>query len=188
VAWVGVIAIIGLVVCGLDALREWLRARRGDVPDDDRPWWRRRILLLESIATAVVLLVVAVLVIALGGSTSTPKIVAPPTTTTSTLPTTTTLPNSGRPPQLVHVEVINASAVPKAAALKAVALGALGYPVVGTANAAVRVGSVVECKAGFPSEAPALAAAVGPGTVVAPLSTPPPPGSTAADCVVILGK
>lgn len=186
-AWVGVIAIIGLVVCGLDALRDWLRSRRGDVPDD-RPWWRRRLLLLASIATSLMLLLAAVLVIVLGGSTKTPKIVAPPpTTTTSTLPTTTTLPNSGRPPQLVHVEIINASAVPKAAATKAFALAGLGYPVVGTSNAAVRQGSIVECKADFPSEATALAAAVGPGTVVQPFPTPAPPGSTAADCVVVLG-
>jgi hypothetical protein len=188
VAWVGVIAIIGLVLCGIDALRDWLRARRGDVPDD-RPWWRRRLLLLASLTTAVMLLVAAVLVVVLGGSTKTPKIVAPPTTTTSsTLPTTTTIPNSGRPPQQVHVEVINASAVPKAAGLKAVTLGALGYPIVGTANSVVRQGSVVECKAGFPSEATALAAAVGPGTVVQPFPVPPPPGSTTADCVVVLGK
>jgi hypothetical protein len=187
VAWVGVIAIIGLVVCGLDALRDRIHARRGDAPDDDdRPWWRRRWALLTATATATVLLLVVILVVALGGSTNTPKIVAPPTTTT-TLPTTTTT-SRGRPPSLVHVEVINASGVPKAAATKAAALTALGYPVVGTANAVVQPGSIVECKPFFDVEATALAAAVGPGTTVQPFPAPAPAGSTTADCVVVVGK
>jgi hypothetical protein len=186
VAWVGVIAIIGLVLCGLDALRDWIQARRGDEPDDDRPWWRRRWVLLAVTATASVLLLVVIVVVAFGGSTSTPKIVAPPTTTT-TIPTTTTT-SAGRPPSLVHVEVINASGVPKAAATKSAALTALGYPIVGTANGVVQAGSIVECKPFFDVEAMALATAVGPGTTVQPFPVPAPVGSTTADCVVVIGK
>jgi hypothetical protein len=187
VAWVGVIAIIGLVLCGLDALGDRMRARRGDAANDDqRPWWRRRWALLATIATALILVLVVVLVVVLGGSTNTPKIVAPPATTAPT--TTTTTPNRGRAPQLVHVEVINASAVPKAAATKAAALTGLSYPVVGTANAAVRQGSIVECKPGFDTEATALATAVGPGTLIQPFPTPAPVGSATADCVVVLGR
>jgi hypothetical protein len=186
-AWVGVIAIIGLVLCGLDALRDRIQARRGDAPDDDdRPWWRRRWVLLASSATALALLLVVVLVVALGGSSTTPKVVAAPTTTT-TAPTTTTT-SRGRPPSLVHVEVINASGVPKAAATKAAALTALGYPVVGTANAVVQAGSIVECKPFFDVEATALAAAVGPGTTVQPFPVPAPAGSATADCVAVIGK
>jgi hypothetical protein len=184
VAWVGVIAIIGLVLCGADALRDRIKARRGDSPSPKRPWYRRR-LLLAGIVALIALLVVAGIVV-FGGSSNNPKIVVPPTTTT--LPTTTTTAGRGRPPQQVHVEVINASAVAKAAATKATALTALGYPIVGTANAAVRTGSIVECKPGFDQEATALATAVGPGTLVQPFPTPAPVGSATADCVVILGK
>jgi hypothetical protein len=187
VAWVGVIAIIGLVLCGLDALRDRIHARRGDGPDDrDRPWWRRRWALLAASGTALALLLVVILVVALGGSSTTPKVVAAPTTTT-TAPTTTTT-SRGRPPSLVHVEVINASGVPKAAATKAAALTALGYPVVGTANAVVQPGSIVECKPFFDVEATALAAAVGPGTTVQPFPVPAPAGSASADCVAVIGK
>ena len=188
-AWVGVIAIIGLVLCGLDALRDRIHARRGDAPDDDdRPWWRRRWVLLAATATATVLLLVVILVIVLGGSTNTPKIVVP------LPPRRPRRPPPPRPragaahPQLVHVEVINASGVPKAAATKAAALTALGYPVVGTANAVVQPGSIVECKPFFDIEATALAAAVGPGTLVQPFPAPAPLGSATADCVVVLGK
>lgn len=183
-AWVGVIAIIGLILCGADALRDRIKARRGDAPGPKRPWYRRR-LLLAGIVALVALLVVAGFV-ALGGNTKSPKIVVPPTTTT--IPTTTTTAAKGRPPQQVHVEVINASAVAKAAATKATALGALGYPIVGTANAPVRTGSIVECKPGFDQEATALAPAVAPGTLVQPFPTPAPVGSATADCVVVLGK
>jgi len=52
----------------------------------------------------------------------------------------------------------------------------------------VRQGSIVECKAGFDAEATALAAAVGPGTLVQPFPVPAPLGSATADCVVVLGK
>lgn len=186
-AWVGVIAIVGLVLCGLDALRDRRRARHPDAPDDDdRPWWRRRWVLLALVAAGLVLLLVVAIVVLLGGSTSTPKIVVPPTTTVST--TTTTTPSRGRPPQQVHVEVINASGLPKAAATKAAALTGVGYPVVGTANGVVRAGSIAECKPGFDAEATPLATAVGPGTLVQPFPTPAPVGSATADCVVILGK
>ena len=123
-AWVGVIAIIGLALCGLDAVRDWRRARHPDAPDDvDRPWWRRRWVLMAAAATALVLLLVVVVIVLLGGGTSTPKIVVPPTTTAPSTTSTTTA-NRGRPPQQVHVEVINASGVPKAAATKAPAMTA----------------------------------------------------------------
>ena len=186
-AWVGVIAIIGLALCGLDAVRDWRRARHPDAPDDaDRPWWRRRWVLMAAVAIVLVLLLVVAVVLLLGGSTKTPKIVVPPTTTAPTTSTTTA--SRGRPPQQVHVEVINASGVPKAAATKAAALTGLGYPVVGTANGTVRQGSIVECKVGFETEATALATAVGPGTTVQPFPIPAPLGSATADCVVVLGK
>lgn len=114
------------------------------------------------------------------------------TTTTATTPPTsaptTTTSNAGRPPQLVRVEVINAQATANAAGAKALALGQLGYPSAGLADAPVRQGTVVQCKTGFEAEAATLAKNVGPGTTVEPFPNPAPPGSTNADCVVILGK
>lgn len=186
-AWVGVIAIVGLILCGLDAVRDHFQARRGDDPDDtDRPWYRRRWFMLAAAATVLLILLVVAVVVLLGGNSTPTKVVVAPTTSSPSTTTTTTA-SRARPPQQVHVEVINSSAVPKAAATKAAALTALGYPVVGTANGLPRQGSVVECKPGFESEATALATAVAPGTLVVPFPTPPPAGSTAADCVVVLG-
>jgi hypothetical protein len=188
-AWVGVVAIVGLVLCGLDAWHERRRARHADSPDPGRPWWQRRGFVFGGVASVLLLAVVVAAVVVLGASTTAPKITAPPTTTsTAGATTTTTTPNRGRAPQLVHVEVINASGVPKAAAMKAAALMTLGYPVVGTANAAGRQGTIVECKAGFDAEAIALARAVGPTTTVQPFPTPAPAGSPTADCVVVLGQ
>jgi Protein of unknown function (DUF2510) len=108
--------------------------------------------------------------------------------TPSTAATTTTTVNPGRPPQQVHLRIINASQVANAASNKAFALGGLGYPVTGLADGPVQQGTVVECKPGFEAEAATLAKNVGPGTTVQPFPTPAPAGSANADCVVILGK
>jgi LytR cell envelope-related transcriptional attenuator len=48
-------------------------------------------------------------------------------------------------------------------------------------------GNVVMCKAGLDQEGAALAIAVGQGTPVEPFADPAPPGSEAADCVVVVG-
>ncbi len=96
--------------------------------------------------------------------------------------------NPGRAPQQVRVEVINASGAPNAAGLKALALGKLGYAGAGLADAPIRQGTAVQCKAGFEAEAVTLSKAVGAGTTVEPFPTPPPTNSANADCVVVLGK
>ena len=110
------------------------------------------------------------------------------TVTPSTAATTTTTLNPGRPPQQVHLRIINASQVPNAASNKAFALGGIGYPVTGLADGPVQQGTVVQCKPGFEAEAATLAKNVGPGTTVQPFPSPVPAGSATADCLVILGK
>ena len=108
-------------------------------------------------------------------------------TPTSLAPTTTTV-NPGRPPQQVHLRIVNASGVANAASNKAFTLGGMGYPVTGLADGPVQQGTVVECKPGFEAEAATLAKNVGAGTTVQPFPSPAPAGSANADCVVILGK
>ena len=136
---------------------------------------------------------VLVLVFGSGTTTSPAKLVTVPTTTTTTTAssasTTTTSLGPARPPQQVRVDVLNASAVPRAATMKAASLTALGYRVTSTGNAlAVQQGTVVECREGFAAEAVALARAVGPGTLVQGFPVTAPPGSANADCVVALGQ
>ena len=114
------------------------------------------------------------------------------TTSTSVTPssaaTTTTTVNPGRPPQQVHLRIINASGVANAASNKAFTLGGMGYPVTGLADGPVQQGTVVQCKPGFEAEAATLAKNVGAGTTVQPFPSPAPAGSANADCLVILGK
>jgi hypothetical protein len=50
-----------------------------------------------------------------------------------------------------------------------------------------QAGNVVMCKAGLDQEAAALATAVGEGTPVDAFADPAPPGSDAAECVVVVG-
>lgn len=199
-AWLGVIVIVGLVICGIGELRDFLRARKqrrlppGDVLPPSR--WTGRRLALCSVGGLLVLALVGYLVnlalpapkpvtISTKNATTTTAAAA---TTTTTAPTVATLPAPGRPASQVHVEVLNGSGVAKAASAKAATLTSLGYPTVGTGNAPHQAGTTVACRAGFAVEALRLAAAVGPGTTVQPFPAVPPAGSATADCLVVLGK
>jgi LytR cell envelope-related transcriptional attenuator/Protein of unknown function (DUF2510) len=108
--------------------------------------------------------------------------------TSTTRAATTTTVNPGRPVQQVRVEILNGSAIPRAAGTKAFALGALGYQIAGIGNAPEHQGSVVQCKPGFELEAVTLAKNVAANTTVGPFPNPPPTGSAKADCVVLLGR
>jgi len=197
-AWLGAVAIVGLVICGLGELRDFLRTRKqrklppGAVLPPSR--WTGRRLALFSIGGLLVLALVGFLVNLALPTPKQVKISTKNVTTTSTAATTTTsppvatLPPAGRPPSEVHVAVLNATGVSRAAATKAAALSTLGYSIVDTGNAAVQATTLVECKPAFSVEATALATAVGPGTTVAPYPVTTPSGTTAADCVVILGR
>jgi LytR cell envelope-related transcriptional attenuator len=198
VAWVGVVAVIGLIVCVVAELRE-LRIRRKErsLPEGEvyTPKWSGLRLGLVGGGGVACLVGLAFAVSALIGGGSTGKLkVAPTTTTVTTVPpiiasTTTTAPlGPARAPQLVRVDVLNASGVPRAATLKAQGLAAAGYRITFTGNAATQAGTFVECKDGFAAEAVALARVVGPGTLVQGFPSPAPLGSTNADCVVLLGQ
>ena len=197
-AWVGVVAILGLIVCIVAELRELrIRRKERDLPDGQvyTPKWSGLRLGLVGGGGLACLVAIGFAVSALiGGGGSTKLKVAPtsaPTTTTAPAiiaSTTTTAPiGPARAPQLVRVDVLNASGVPRAATTKAQGLAAAGYHVAFTGNTAAQPGTVVECKAGFAAEAVALARAVGPGTLVQGFPATPPLGSTNADCVVLLG-
>ena len=198
-AWLGAVAIVGLVICGLGELRDFLRNRKqrklppGAVLPPSR--WTGRRLALFSVAGLLALAAIGYLVNLALPTPKQVKISTKNVTTTSTAATATTtsppvatLPPAGRPPSEVHVAVLNATGVSRAAATKAAALGTLGYAIVDTGNAPVQATTLVECKPTFNVEATALATAVGPGTTVAPYPPTTPSGTTAADCVVILGK
>ena len=198
-AWLGVVAIVGLVICAIGELRDALRARKerrlppGAVLPPSR--WTGRRLALFSVGGIVVLAVIGFVVnlalrapkqVKISVKEATTTTTAPAVTTTTTPPAT--LPSGGLPVSEVHVGVLNGSGVPKAAAAKAAALGTLGYVIAGTANAPKQAATVVECKPGFTAEATELATAVGPGTTVVPFPASVPAAVTAADCVVVLGK
>jgi LytR cell envelope-related transcriptional attenuator len=107
--------------------------------------------------------------------------------------TTTTANGDGdgaiRPPEAVKIVVLNGSGVPGAAQAKSNELRTLGYAnqePFGNAN--LRVGNVVQCKAGFEREGQALAEDVGAGTQVEGFPAPAPPEAGAADCIVVLGS
>jgi len=198
-AWLGVVAVIGLIVCGVTALYDLRRRRkqRKLPPGEVLPpsWWTGPHIAMV-VGGGVVLIAVAIgvllLVFGSGTTTSPAKLVTVPTSTTTTTTasssTTSTTLGPARPPQQVRVDVLNASAVPRAATMKASALAALGYRVTSTGNALPAQGTVVECREGFAAEAVALARAVGPGTLVQGFPVTPPPGSANADCVVVLGQ
>jgi LytR cell envelope-related transcriptional attenuator len=190
-AWVGVIAIIGLAICAIAELRDYLRSRKerklppGTVLTP-RPWTRRRIAIysLSGITIVVLLGILVDRVVGSGGATSTATTL--PTVPTSSTTTTTVVPS--RPPQQVPLQILNGSGVAKAAATKAASLAALGYPIVGTGNAVLRPGTTVGCKSGLDVEAAALVTALGAGATVVAFPTPAPVGSATAACVVTIGR
>ncbi len=190
-AWVGVIAIIGLAVLAIAELLDYLRSRKErKLPPGTfvtpRPWTRRRVAIygLSAVTILVALGIIVDQVVSNGNGTSTATTL--PTVPTSSTTTTTVVPT--RPHQQVPLQILNGSGVAKAAATKAASLAALGYPVVGTGNAAIRQGTTVGCKSGLDAEAAALATALGAGTTVAPFPTPAPVGSATAACVVTIGR
>jgi hypothetical protein len=201
VAWLGAFVLLGLVLLGLDVLRERARDRKerrmAELGVDRLPWSRRRQqLTLAGVIVFLLVILGAVLWARSGGDDSavTEKLNVLPDTTnttdstsTSTTSTTTTTLAPGRPPQQIRVSVVNSSGVSGAAAQKSGALGAMGYQMVALDNGVSRAGTAVQCKPGFEKEAAVLAKNVGQATVE-PLPNPPPTASSNPDCVVVLGS
>jgi len=136
------------------------------------------------IGVAVVIGIVLLQVVDEGGS------IGGPPSSSGTRTTSTTGANA-RPPQEVHVQVLNASGLPGDAMTTANTLKGLGYQIVGTGNsAATQTGTTVTCRAGYGEEAKALASAVAPtgGATVVDFPPTPPAGAETANCIVVKGK
>jgi Rieske Fe-S protein len=88
------------------------------------------------------------------------------------------------------VFVYNASGVQGMAANMSDKLKSVGYNVTDTGNITpIRTGTTVSCRAGLEAEATKLANdGVGNGATVVAFPANPPQGSSADDCIVILGK
>jgi len=118
-------------------------------------------------------------------------------TTTTTGETGTTDETTGttsaeppRPAAELAVLVLNGGAPAGTAAEMSESLGLVGYTdrlPAADWTGREQEGNVVMCKEGLDREASTLATAVGDGTTVEPFADPAPPGSEAADCVVVVG-
>jgi hypothetical protein len=200
VAWLGVVAVIGLLVCGIDATYNVLRVhkeRRAMPSGTPLPeyWTHRRLGFLVGGVVSLVVLVIVVLSIVLGTGGHGAKLVVAPTTTAPSVTTTTLLPASTiapgfgvpRPASQVSVDVLNGSGLSAAGPAKAAALSRTGYRIVSTGTTTLQPATVVECRLGFEADAVALARAVGPGSLIAGFPNADPPGAKNADCVLVLG-
>ncbi|HEV2308894.1 MAG TPA: LytR C-terminal domain-containing protein [Acidimicrobiia bacterium] len=199
-AWLGVVAVIGLVVCGIDATYNVLRVRkerRSMPPGSPLPeyWTHRRLAYLVGAVVSVVVAGIAGLSIVFGTAGHGAKLVVAPTTTAPSATTTTLVPASTiapgfgvpRPASQVHVDVLNGSGLSAAGASRAAALSRTGYKIVNTGTTTPQPSTVVECRLGFEADAVALARVVGPGTLIAGYPNADPPGAKNADCVLLLG-
>ena len=124
-------------------------------------------------------------------STATPPVsgTLPGDTSGSSSPTT----GVTRAPADIKVSVLNAKEVAGVAKTTSDTLQAAGYATLTPGNAPAQTGTTVHCKAGFESDATALATATGiaGATVQAfPASVPTgaQPDAATADCFIILGK
>ena len=199
-AWLGGVAVIGLLVCGIDAVYNVLRVRkerRVMPPGTPLPefWTHRRLGFVVGGVVSVVVLVIVGLSVMFGTAGHGTKLVVAPTTTSPSATTTTLLPASTiapgfgvpRPTSQVRIDVLNGSGFPAAGQAKAAALSRTGYKVASTGTTTVQPATVVECRLGFEADAVALARAVGPGTLIAGFPNVDPPGAKNADCVLLLG-
>ena len=198
-AWLGAVAVIGLVVCAIDALYYVLRARKerrlpaGEVLPEF--WTRRRLGFLVGAVVSLVILVIAAFSLVFGTTTHGTKLVVAPTTTAPSATTTTLLPASTvapgfgvpRPRSQVRIDVLNGSGLAAAGPAKAAALAGMGYKIASTGTTTLQASTSVECRVGFDADAVALARNVGPGTLIQGFPNTDPPGSKSADCVLLLG-
>jgi hypothetical protein len=200
VAWLGAVAVIGLLVCGIDAGYNLLRVRkerREMPPGTPLPeyWTHRRLGFVVGAVVSVIVFAVAGLSILFGTAGHGTKLVVAPTTTAPSATTTTLLPASTiapgfgvpRPSSQVRVDVLNGSGLGAAGQARAAALSRTGYKIASTGTTTAQPATVVECRVGFEADAVALARAVGPGTLIAGFPNVDPPGAKNADCVILLG-
>ncbi len=142
------------------------------------------------VGVAVILGVVGLQVLDDSGSTKgTSGTTDTSTSATAGASTSSTL-GAVRDPSQVRVKVYNASGVKGQAQATSDKLKGLGWVTVAPADyGSTRVGTGVQCVAGFEREAAALAAnGLGNGAVVEAYPSTPPDGASDADCLVIEGK
>jgi len=198
-AWLGLIAVVGIAACCLDALLQALGRRRDRIRRAEglpvRGRSRQVAARVAPFAAALVVLggVLAVGRAGSGGSSSSSGSSRGPSTGTSRSgssssgATTTTVAGGERTPSQVRVAVLNASHVAKAASTEAITLRGAGYVIIGVGDAVLRAGRAVQCAPGFEREAVTLAKRSGGGFVVEPFPRTVPASATGADCLVVLG-
>lgn len=116
-----------------------------------------------------------------------------PTPTTRKRTTSTTNPSKARDPAEVAVQVLNGSQLTGAAGSMSNTLKSQGYQVpLAAGNAAIRTGTVVQCKSGFEAEGAELVEilqdAAGVTATTDAFPNPAPAGTDVIDCLVVLGK
>jgi hypothetical protein len=103
--------------------------------------------------------------------------------------TTATTSADQRQPSDVAVVVLNAGQPTGSAQTKANQLRTAGYNTLPAGNDPIgRQGVAVQCRAGFDSEATALALVVGEDATTEPFPAQPPVEAENADCLVLLGS
>ena len=194
-AWLGLIALVGIGACCLDALFQALGRRRDRIRHArgrlGRARSRRVVARLVPFAVAIVVLG-GVLILALAGSGGGNSTGSPRATTQrsgrSNQPATTNRGPSGeRKPAQVRVAVLNASHVASAANTEGTALRGAGYLIVDVGNAKLRTGRAVQCAPGFEREAATLAKRLGGHATVEAFPHTAAASAAGADCLVLLG-
>ena len=123
-------------------------------------------------------------------STSTTTTTAPESSTTATS-TTAGNTTAARPPNQVHLIVLNGGAPSGEAARTASQLELKGYTNQDKANTWSghdQSGNTVYCRAGFDREGAALATGVTDAKLTIPYPDPAPPNTEGTDCVVVVGS
>jgi len=190
VAWVGIVAAVGLALLGLWALSDVVRNRAArSSGTTKRPASRRgTTALLTVLAVCGLLLVVgAVLLVAIdleGSGSGDGEAGSGPRATTTTVPEGPHL----HLPQQVRIAIVNSSGFPRPATAVATTLRTAGFAITGTTSAPVREGTVIQCEDDFRIDAARLFLVLAGDAAIESLPDPPPLDMTGVDCVVVVGR
>jgi heme/copper-type cytochrome/quinol oxidase subunit 2 len=188
VAWVGIAAVVGLVILGLwalvDVVRDRAARRSGDAPRHGRGV---TVAMVTAIVVAGVLVVgIAVFLVAidLEGTASDGSASSTHLTTTTTAPKGPHL----HPPQQVRIAIVNTSGFPRPAVTLSSKLRTIGFVITGTTSAPVQPGSSIQCEEDFKIDATRLYLVLGGTAPIEPLPDPPPFDPSQVDCLIRLGR
>ena len=187
-AWVGIAAVVGLVICGLwalvDVAHDRAARRSGETPRHGRAGTLALFAAIIAAGVLVVGIVVFLVAIDLEGSGTGGSAGSTHLTTTTTAPKGPHL----HPPQQVRVAIVNASGFPRPAVALSTKLRAIGFVVAGTTSAPVQQGSTIQCVEDFKIDAARLYLVLGGTAPMQPAPNPPPFDPTQVDCLVTLGR